>query len=685
MEYFNNILCVSYDDLVGGDNPIMSASAYKLYVYRSIESGNTMLRVREGKGANNYALLNFEMLRSDIRQKVISKYGDPRENTERFTIKGMIETDLKAVEYFATYRLADGRALPDAVQNEYVANASALNVIHKVVNDRMAMRKALGGSTRNVWEKITTVISGLAAEFGHNLPTNHRRLKSDVYAKYMTNGYVSLISGKWLNKNASKLVDSEQEAMIRSLLRKHQNLDNEQICSLYNIVADQLNWKTVTSSSIANYRKKWKLETFAGQKGVTAFDNIIGMQVKRSAPVCPLVYWTMDGWDAELLYQKTEIDKKGHSVTTYHNRLTVVIVLDPCKKYPIGYAIGTHETPALIKQALRNAITHTKELFGERHKVLQLQTDNYGKGTLTPFYEVASEKYTPARIKNAKSKVIEPYFSYLNKKYFSLMENWSGFGVASGSKRQPNSEMLNKIKSNFPTEQECAAQIAYVIDQERRLKVVDYVNAYNELHEADRLIMSNSDYLYYLGVSTGYTNKLTGNGIVAKIEGVKREFDTLDQRFRKHIHTDWELRYDPADLTQVLAVSNDGQLRFELFEKYVQPMALYDRKEGDAAKLAEVDNFNKQLKESIISTVAEDHQLVSGVFERNEQLEGTLTKLILTDSTGNHKNNRNSARLAGAQKLIAKQVRQAEREEVKSWKQEQESYLDSKVDVQKYI
>jgi len=91
------------------------------------------------------------------------------------------------------------------------------------------------------------------------------------------------------------------------------------------------------------------------------------------------------------------------------------------------------------------------------------------------------------------------------------------------------------------------------------------------------------------------------------------------------------------------------------------------------------------LKESIISTVAEDHQLVSGVFERNEQLEGTLTKLILTDSTGNHKNNRNSARLAGAQKLIAKQVRQAEREEVKSWKQEQESYLDSKVDVQKYI
>ena len=31
------------------------------------------------------------------------------------------------------------------------------------------------------------------------------------------------------------------------------------------------------------------------------------------------------------------------------------MVLDPCCNYPIGYAIGTHETPELIKEALRIA------------------------------------------------------------------------------------------------------------------------------------------------------------------------------------------------------------------------------------------------------------------------------------------------------------------------------------------
>ena len=65
--------------------------------------------------------------------------------------------------------------------------------------------------------------------------------------------------------------------------------------------------------------------------------------------------------------------------TTYTNRKTMVVVLDACEKYPVGYAIGDHESPALIREALRNAVQHTKELFGERYKPLQLQSDNYQK------------------------------------------------------------------------------------------------------------------------------------------------------------------------------------------------------------------------------------------------------------------------------------------------------------------
>jgi hypothetical protein len=73
----------------------------------------------------------------------------------------------------------------------------------------------------------------------------------------------------------------------------------------------------------------------------------------RRTPSAPMLYWTMDGWTVELLYQKTETTSVGkkHSVknwdnvvckeiadsttTTYHNRLAVVIVLGPCENIPL--------------------------------------------------------------------------------------------------------------------------------------------------------------------------------------------------------------------------------------------------------------------------------------------------------------------------------------------------------------
>lgn len=74
--------------------------------------------------------------------------------------------------------------------------------------------------------------------------------------------------------------------------------------------------------------------------------------------------WSLDGWDVELYFQKTGTDKRGYNTTTYSNRLSIVVVLDPCVNYPIGYAIGRQEEPSLIKEALKNAVNHTAELFG---------------------------------------------------------------------------------------------------------------------------------------------------------------------------------------------------------------------------------------------------------------------------------------------------------------------------------
>ena len=119
----------------------------------------------------------------------------------------------------------------------------------------------------------------------------------------------------------------------------------------YNVKARALGWKEITAAAVGVWREKLQLEAAAGRLGVTNFRNTKTMQVKRSRPTAPFLMCSLDGWTVELLYQKTRTDKNGHNVTPYTNRLTIVVVLDPCVDYPMGYAVGDHECPELIKAA----------------------------------------------------------------------------------------------------------------------------------------------------------------------------------------------------------------------------------------------------------------------------------------------------------------------------------------------
>ena len=169
----------------------------------------------------------------------------------------------------------------------------------------------------------------------------------------------------------------------------------------------------------------------------------------------------------------------------------------------------------MIKQAIRNAILHTEELFGAKHKVLQIQSDNYARGAMKPIYEAVAEKYTPAKIGNAKAKVIESWFSYFNKKYCQLMYNWSGFGVK--SKTQPNPDKLNAIKKSFPDEQGAAMQLMMMIEREREEKREQYLKAYEQMEPEAKKLLSEKDFLLHFGEDTGYTNKRSHTGIAPKI------------------------------------------------------------------------------------------------------------------------------------------------------------------------
>ena len=688
-EFYNDKLCVKVKYLTSdrSHKDSLRLMTYRAFKKRmdSLTSPEKQLR-RASIGVD--ALVEFRSLCQEWQDLITTTFGNPPEKVkENFFVKHYF-TDNKALEFFKTHRYGErkDKYLDDETVLIYTYNASILNTVLTLKADRKGMKKALGSTTMDIWDSLSRDVNSFTLVH-HNLPKNKDALRRKT-VDYQKNGYASLISGKLQNSNAKKVASDEQTALIDELLSKHNNFDNEIICTMYNAVAKQLGWKDITSGTIANRKKEKEFVVFAGRNGVTELRNTILMQNKRRKPSAPLLYWTLDGWDVELLYQKTEVNKKGHSVTTYHNRLNAVIVLDPFNYHIVGYAIGTHETPELIKSALQNAQHHINNLFGDFYKPYQIQSDNYGRGSLKSVYESLCNVYTPAQVKNAKAKVIEPWFARFNNKYCKMMPNWSGYNVSTGSKNQPNTEFLNKIKHNFPDQQECIKQIEKMIELDRKDTINDFMKGFDKIPQEFLSTMSQDYLLDVLGNITGYTNKLEPNGIIPTILGEERCYDSFDLSFRMLSHIDWTIKFDPYNLTNVLAVSPDGKHKFLLQEKYRPSMAIADRILEDGAELKKVKDFNSYAENYIIEERAKNAEVLQSFFEGRPELNDTLAKMLLTDSLGQHKNQKSKERLqieAKAEKVNKKIKKQEATLNNKNWVQEQNEYLDNKLNLDKYL
>lgn len=630
MQYFNNILCFEAGWLI--ENDIITKPNYDWHVYKK------HFQILRRASRNTPALVSYDSLPDRFKEAIVEKIGgNPYKLAKHNILEGLIDTNTDASLFFESYRLGDGRYLPKQTRHEYYTNAVILDAISLFIAKTVAPKKAKGQKTGGSWEYISEAVKGLdSTQYPHTLPVYATRLR-DKYNLYQKEGFSSLVHKNFANKNAAKIDDEVKLNFIITFLKDPRNLDNEQIARLYNEIAGRMDWCKITRQTVAKYRDEYDLETHAGRRGSVSFYNNKAMQVKREAPKKPLYYWTLDGWDVELLYQK----HNGKTIT-YHNRPTVVVVLDPCCKYPIGYAVGTHETPELIKGALRNAAIHSAELFGSMYRTHQIQSDRYAYKTLEPIYAAMGKAVTPARAKNAKAKVIEPYFGYLNKNYCQFLPNWSGFGITSDKSKQPNVEFLNHYKKNFPDYEGICALVGLIIKKERQTKRDEYLQAWATLSETDKLELTYDSYLYLFGEKTGRKNLMQGDGLNVTIKGIKRAYDCFDLNFRRHTSTQWNIVYDPDNTSKILAMNDNETLRFVLEEKYIQPMTLKERKEGDAEQLQRVNQFNEEMMEHIIDVVAiAEGSTYNFIEEYGKQLDGTLGKLMITDSQGQHKDIRN--------------------------------------------
>lgn len=626
------------------DNGITSLVNIKTLVSR----GDIEQAKRACKGQT--ALVYADNMPMRFRKKIIEMVGDIFEAMQEGLLT--IEHDAKAAQFYDEYETAEGRLLPEQKRREYYATACVLNAVTRFISERNGKADVMGVRPGNAFRLILDNLSKVdVRQWPYSLPDNVRSLERK-WQRYKADGYASLVHRHYSNDqhNASKTGGGDQEKALIELLTV-QNWDMEQVAKLYNSTARVNGWKSLTAQTIANFAQRHKTAIYAARHGRNALRNTVSMQVKRSRPTAPLLFWTRDGWKAELFYQDGE---------KLYNTLTLEVVIDTYCDYPVGYAIADREGVGLINEAMRNAVKHTEELFGQMYRVNQLQSDNYGKAGMAKVDEEISAHVTYAAVGNAKAKVIEPYFRKLNHDYCALMPNWSGYGVTSKKNLQPNPELIRLRAKNFPTREECIRQLEAIIQTERAKKRQRMLDGFAKIKPQYLVEMSHRDYLSLWGEETPTRALLRGSGLQITIGGVKRTYDCFDQGMRRHPSERWAVRYDPRDLSRALAISEDGRLVYDLEEKHVQPMALADRKEGDSEQLQRVRDFNRELEEQASRLVCESSGTIARLMSNRRLDEGenpqiidgaeTYQKMLLTDSRGRHKDALNDIRCGQTEK-----------------------------------
>ena len=633
-----------YNGYLGISGAWLSEVLGKANYVHAQQRGHIMMLRRGGNGRT--ALVDWQSMGSRLKARVMEAMGcDPAMVDRKSLLRQVVERreaqclNAASYEYYSHVKDVTGHYLPQDKVTELWNGAKIMDAMTEVLEMKgkaAAMRRMRMSQRREMEEMARVIAEELSVEWPNNLPASADRLRKK-YADYQLHGYEALVhkaTGKAGNrKGMGQVKDDEVEAVIAMLIGSGAKLNDAQVAK----VAETMGAK-VDRRRVQEIRKRHEMELMPTREGLRRTSNVLPMQVDRERPTVPLKMLSLDGWDVELYYRNEK---------SSYNRLTVVVVIDAMNDYPLGYAIGDQENAALIQAAMKNAVNHTREVFGVYAGFWQVQSDNYAKKALTPYYEAVCKWYTPARVGNAKAKPVERYFRYLETEYLWCLRNNSGHNIT--AKTNANDEWIQAGRYEFPDREGCVAQVEKIMEIERSRKIGAMREAWELARDEEKLPFSMERYLMVYGEATR-GNMLTANGLKVVRDGVEYKFDCWEYEMRRHRAERWTVRYDLADMNQALAVSEDGTLRFMLEAKKRVPMALADYEEEDWRALAEYREYNR----GQLAYIEGQRQALAEKAEgyvTKRMLEGDLSGRLLTDTMGQHKNRKHEQRLERLERL----------------------------------
>lgn len=227
-------------------------------------------------GNGREAMYDVESLPERYRREVYRRYPDLAERQRSEGLMDLIEPNVAAEHYYATYLLGEatteeapaggakeelkagqskelkaaqskelkggqsderkgGRHLPVAKQREYANNCAILDAIDRQL-EKLTCGEGVKKSKTEFWAEMSESMPRLKERYPNSLPENARSLQRK-YALYKREGFGCMIHKLYRNQNAAKVLTEEQNAVLLVLVTQYNNLEDTRIASLYNSIA----------------------------------------------------------------------------------------------------------------------------------------------------------------------------------------------------------------------------------------------------------------------------------------------------------------------------------------------------------------------------------------------------------------------------------------------------------------
>ncbi|MGM8362094.1 hypothetical protein ACSV4D_09285 [Flavobacterium sp. ARAG 55.4] len=568
-EYQQNTLCVASTWL--WDNQIVSQVNFNNLVQRG-----QIKRVTIG-GNGRKALVAYESIPDRFKKKIREKGIDPYASVKNIVFGDYMEWDHDAEHYFRDYILENGSHLPEEKQSEYTHQAIMFNAVMHIATN-VVVQKRFGGK-KQMWDRMLEAIGNLPETWLHTRYKNVVSFKRALQ-KYQDEGYSSIVSGKWMNSNPSKIVDEVADFILSQYCLPVKYTTSE-VLKIYESVRETRGWKTLSERAISAWLDKteqkriWMLARDGKENYMKHFGHTVTRNRKEWFPNA---WWAIDGTKLDLVHFANNKQKMAAE-------LKINVVFDVHSEKIIGWDIAYSENHASHFRAIKMAVN---EAGCRPYLFTYDKQSGHTSGKMQNLYDKLPVKgHHYSHKVNRKSSPAEQIFNRLQQQVISKMwfSDKQSIKVRTATNK-PNTDFIVEYKEALPTVDQFNAIFTALVNKWNAGKQEDWDYSRNERYNEEtehREEISIMDQLSMFWIDETKTKKYYAHGMPLTVEGkdyiyeVYDETNNIDLEFRrKYVGESLIVRYDPERLDEFVGLYELTPSGEKKFVAYAQSKRMHE-------------------------------------------------------------------------------------------------------------